>query len=272
MEKKKKNIIFFSKKKSTIIIFFLKYKINSILQIFGYRIQKIVSVKPILELNSFEKRIIDKAIKISTTTQERQWALIQSIKYIKDNNIKGDMVECGVYKGGNIAIIKSLSKKLKINKKIFAYDTYDGMSEPSKFDIERNLNKSAKELLKEATKDNLKVNIWCYENLDSVKKNILKIARDTKNIFFVKGDVNKTLRVKKNLPKKISLLRLDTDFYLSTKVSLEILYPRLVKNGVLIIDDYGNWKGCKKAVDDYFKKNKLWLHHVDYNCRMLIKK
>ena len=252
---------------------FLKNKINSTLQIFGYQIQKTRRVKPILEINSFERKIITKSKKISITTQERQWALIQSIKYIKNNNIKGDIVECGVFRGGNIAIIKSLSKKLNINKKIFAYDTYEGMSEPSKFDVDIKLNKSAEELMKETSKEKLKGdNIWCYSDLDSVKKNILKISMDTKNIFFVKGDVNKTLRIKQNLPKKISLLRLDTDFYISTKVSLEILYPRLVKNGVLIIDDYGSWEGCKKAVDNYFKKKKLWLHYVDNDCRLLIKK
>lgn len=63
--------------------------------------------------------------------------------------------------------------------------------------------------------------------------------------------------LKRNLPKKISILRLDTDFYSSTKIELEVLYPRLVKGGVLIIDDYGYWQGSRKAVDEYFfnKKN-----------------
>ena len=72
-------------------------------------------IKPILEINSLEKKIITQAKKISITTQERQWALIQSIKHIKANNIQGDIVECGVFRGGNIAIIKAISKKLNIN-------------------------------------------------------------------------------------------------------------------------------------------------------------
>ena len=76
------------------------------------------------------------------------------------------------------------------------------------------------------------------------------------------------------LPKKISLLRLDTDFYESTKIELEELYPLLSKNGILIIDDYGHWKGARKAVDEYFKKKKLFpfLNKVDYSCRLMIKK
>ena len=80
--------------------------------------------------------------------------------------------------------------------------------------------------------------------------------------------------IKKNLPKKISLLRLDTDFYKSTMKELKVLYPRLVKNGVLIIDDYGHWKGAKKAVDKYFnlKKNFIWFQRIDYASRLFIKK
>ena len=75
----------------------------------------------------------------------------------------------------------------------------------------------------------------------------------------------------KNLPKKISLLRLDTDFYSSTKTELNILYPLLQKKGVLIIDDYGHFKGAKKAVDEFFDINRIWLHRVDYSTRIYIK-
>ena len=81
-----------------------------------------------------------------------------------------------------------------------------------------------------------------------------------------------TLRNKKKLPKKISILRLDTDFYESTKIELEVLFPRLVKGGVLIIDDYGFWKGAKKAVDEYFCDYRQFFHYIDHSCRLLIKK
>ena len=64
-------------------------------------------------------------------------------------------------------------------------------------------------------------------------------------------------------------MRLDTDFYESTKVELEILFPRLAKGGILIIDDYGNWKGAKKAVDEYFD-NRAFLIYLDHGVRMYI--
>ena len=76
---------------------------------------------------------------------------------------------------------------------------------------------------------------------------------------------------KDNLPEKISLLRLDTDFYNSTKIELEILYPKLINDGFLIIDDYGHWKGSRKAVDDYFNNKKPFIHIVDETCRLIIK-
>ncbi len=93
------------------------------------------------------------------------------------------------------------------------------------------------------------------------------------NFSFIKGKVEDTLDNINNLPQKISLLRLDTDFYESTKKELEILYPRLSKGGILIIDDYGHWKGSQKAVDEYFdlKNNFQFLHRIDYGTRLLIK-
>ena len=77
------------------------------------------------------------------------------------------------------------------------------------------------------------------------------------NLICIKGEVEKTLKIDENLPTKISLLRLDTDWYESTKIELEVLFPLLSKNGILIIDDYGYWKGSKKAVDEYIVDGKL---------------
>ena len=77
--------------------------------------------------------------------------------------------------------------------------------------------------------------------------------------------------LKKHKPEKISILRLDTDWYSSTKKELEILYPKLAKNGVIIIDDYGHWQGCRKACDEYFKNKKILFHRIDYTCRIGLK-
>ena len=113
--------------------------------------------------------------------------------------------------------------------------------------------------------------VFC--SLKEVKNNISKYSNhDLSKITFIKGKVEETLIDEKNIPKKISLLRLDTDFHDSIKKSLEILYPKLNNGGVLIIDDYGHFKGAQIAVDNFFQNKKnIWMHRVDYNCRLIIK-
>lgn len=90
-------------------------------------------------------------------------------------------------------------------------------------------------------------------------------------MHFIKGKVEDTLRDERNLPEKIAVLRLDTDWYESTKVELEVLYPRLRPGGVLIIDDYGYWQGARKAVDEYFADRPVLLHRIDHTCRVMVK-
>jgi O-methyltransferase len=91
------------------------------------------------------------------------------------------------------------------------------------------------------------------------------------SVIFVNGKVEETLRDQKNLRKSIALLRLDTDFYESTKMELEVLYPRLVSGGVLIIDDYGHWQGARKATDEYFQGSRPLLVRLDNTARLVVK-
>ena len=83
--------------------------------------------------------------------------------------------------------------------------------------------------------------------------------------------MEETLKNGENLPNKISILRLDTDFYESTKIELKYLYPLLVEGGILIIDDYGSWLGSKKATDEYFSNKINFMHFIDHSARMIIK-
>ena len=126
------------------------------------------------------------------------------------------------------------------------------MTDPDKNDFEISTNNTAIKLLQKDK--NKKTNVWGICNLDQVKKNISKHTKDLNNIYFIKGDVEKTLNEIKNIPEKISLLRLDTDWYKSTKKELEVLYEKVSSGGVIIIDDYGHWGGSKKAVDEFFFK------------------
>lgn len=169
-------------------------------------------------------------------------------------------------------IAKKLLDMGVTHKNLYLYDTFEGMSEPSSLDVSFD-NKKADILLNEKIinkKDGN--NIWCYSTIEEVKDNILSTGYDSKKVHLVKGKVEDTLP--QYLPKnQISLLRLDTDWYESTKHELKWLYPMLVNSGVLIIDDYGQWLGQKKAVDEYVLENrlKLFLNRIDFSSRISIK-
>lgn len=225
----------------------------------------------IAEIHQRELDIIKSISNFSMSTPANHWAIIQSIKHISKNNIDGDFVECGVWKGGNIILFKLIADQQQLNKKIYAFDTFEGMPEPGGMDFDLK-NIDAKKTFNKYKDKDIK---WCYSTLDEVKSNIKSFDKNYIDFYsFIKGKVEETLNDEKNLPNKISLLRLDTDFFESTKKELEILFPKLVSGGVLIIDDYGHWKGAKRAVDEYFEleKNFLWLHRIDYASRLLIKK
>lgn len=254
---------------------FLKKKIsnylNKFLNIFGLRI--IYNRDHIFNHNDFEIENIKISKMYSMTGEKRMSYLTKVINYIFQNKINGDFVECGVWQGGNLILMQRLIDYYNESRSIYGYDTFEGMTDPNKNDIDIN-NQDASNLMHSERKvENADTqNIWCYSSLDTVKKNLMKYTKKD-NLKLIKGDVKISLKDTKNLPEKISLLRLDTDFYESTKIELETLFPLVVKNGVIIIDDYGHWKGQKKAVDEYMSKNKIssFLFEVDYSCRIFIK-
>jgi O-methyltransferase len=196
------------------------------------------------------------------TSTERIHCLYDSLEHIRKNEVTGDCVECGVFKGGNIlGIMEYLDSHNIIDKKVWLYDTFTGMTVPEQVDRDY--------------RDNVASEIFdsvdCIESLNQVKKNLSSSSFPAEKVNYVVGDVCETLHDTKNLPETISLLRLDTDWYASTKMELEVLWHRLERNGVLIIDDYGHWKGCKKAVDEFFDGKSSEFVKVDYTAIYLIK-
>ena len=114
-------------------------------------------------------------------------------------------------------------------------------------------------------------NIHSWATIEKVEKNFTDHANSKDNLILIKGKVEETLKLSKNIPDKISILRLDTDWYESTKIELEILFPRLVKNGILIIDDYGEWSGCRKATNEYFQDKNAAMYKIDRGARLIFK-
>ena len=191
-------------------------------------------------------KIIGVCQPFTSTNKKRQLELIEkTIQCVE--NIGGDYVETGVFRGGSSMSMASVLKHYDKLQTLWMYDTFEGMPEPNKDEVKLCGNKSALQIYKDRSGD------WCRCSLDTVNKNMAKHI-GYPYVRYIKGMVEDTLP--KHKPNKIALLRLDTDFYESTAVSLEYLYPRLVSGGYILIDDYGAFSGCRKAVDDYFK-NKL---------------
>ena len=215
--------------------------------------------------------IISKAKPFTATTYERMIALIEAVRYIIKYSIPGDIVECGVWRGGSIiAIIETLKQMHVNNKDIYCYDTFEGMVKPGEEDICLINSKKAFEEY-ESLKIDKNSSHWYCATLDEVKRNVYSTNYSPEKIHFIKGRVEDTIPLQ--TPSEISLLRLDTDWYESTKHELNHLFPRLAKGGVLIIDDFGHWQGCRKAVDEYFKVNNtpIFLNRIDYSGRIAIK-
>lgn len=195
---------------------------------------------------------------------ERIAGMIDALRRIDEDRIVGDIVECGIWRGGNII----LARKLSPDRVCWLYDTFTGMTEPGEFDVKRS---GAAAITSYRKKEDLGQR-WAAASVAEVK-DILRQTQtlDEDRLRFIVGDVAVTLRDPLNLPDAISLLRLDTDWYASTKVELEVLYPRLVPGGILIIDDYGHWLGARKAVDEYLGATAKDLTMIDYTAAMLVK-
>jgi len=241
---------------------------RSIINKFGYDLVK-KREKPAELPSDFEKATIDtyNMVKEYTmTSAERIASLCNAVRYLVKNNIAGDIVECGVWRGGStMAAIDTLIKVGDTAREVYLYDTFEGMSEPSELDKESFTGTSAAVLLEKYPE------IKCISTLEDVQNNVGNLKYPAKLIHYVKGKVEET--IPGTIPAKIALLRLDTDWFESTAHELEHLYPLLVPGGVIIIDDYGHWEGARKAVDEYIAGNKLplLLIRIDYTGRIGVK-
>ena len=241
---------------------------RKILHKLGY---KLINTKRINEPDLEEEflEIYKKCKPFTMTSIERMYGLYTSIKYIIQNNIPGDLVECGVWKGGSTMLMAYTLKMLgKTDRQIFMYDTYEGMSAPTGADITIE-GKDAKNTWEEKATNTH--NDWCYASLDEVKKNLSDTGYPMEKILFIKGKVEDT--IPDTSPLNISLLRLDTDWYESTYHEMKYLFPLLALKGILILDDYGHWKGAREAVDKYFMESHFspLFFRMDYSGRIMIK-
>ena len=178
------------------------------------------------------------------------------IPYILDQSIEGALVECGVEKGKfELIWISELQKRNEV-RDIFLFDTFEGLTEPGENDFttkEAVLYTMGRDKVYQHWENLKDKGGWCGVPLEKVKKSLENTGYPKERLHYVVGDVMKTLLDQQNIPLKIACLRLDTDWYESSKIELEKLYDNVVSGGVVIFDDYYHWDGQRKATDEFFQ-------------------
>jgi O-methyltransferase len=163
-------------------------------------------------------------------------------------SLPGDFVECGVYNGGSAAIMASFCEKTELKRNIWLFDSFEGLPKPTEKDGERAPDYEG----------------WCHGDLAKVKKVFQLMGIPQGCIVVVKGwfqDTFPTVEV-----PRIAILHIDADWYESVKLCLEKFYDCVQPGGYIVLDDYGDWPGCKKATDEFIKARALdvKLIQVDY--------
>lgn len=218
------------------------------------------------DLSEADRAIVARVEPFTMTSLDRRASLIGAIDHIVRHRIAGDIVECGVWRGGSMmAAALALKDRGQTQRHLWLYDTFEGMSAPTEADRSHD-GVGAQQQLDNTTRGE---GVWCAASLQDVQANLASTGYPAAQLHYQRGKVEDTIPA--TLPGRIALLRLDTDWYESTRHELQHLYPLLAPGGVLIIDDYGHWQGARRAVDEYFAGTPVFLHRVDYTARLLIK-
>lgn len=261
----------------------------------GYEVRKVPKSGKVTFYNDFNRNIgyefekeANEAIRVVRKQTMLPYVnlvtLYEQVLYCEKANIEGDFVECGVWKGGAVGLMALANIKKGIaRRKLHLFDAFEEICAPNKdIDGERAI-KEVKDLLG----NNALINgemiplKGLYDRFGGPSdinecKNLIEntIGYPTNYVQYHKGWFQDTVPAKAKEIDKIAILRLDGDWYESTKVCLENLYDKVVPNGIIIFDDYGLYDGCKKAVDEFLEiRNEIhYLHYSTWACRYIQKK
>lgn len=269
----------------------MKIQLRQIFKLFGY---DIVRFRSPLEQNlnlserlgyEFEEEATEciRVVKDYTMLSKRRLVtLYQQVAYCEKHGISGAFVECGVWKGGATGLM-ALANLHNSNQRrdLHLFDAFQEICEPdAAVDGERALRE-----VKEFTgrsgldKGELKPLTGFYDSfggpgtLDGNREFLEKIINyPAEFIHYHVGWFQETLPADHEKVGPIAILRLDGDWYASTKICLEYLFDKVVKGGVVIFDDYGTYEGCRLAVDEFLQQRQIrcYLHSVDDGGRYMI--
>lgn len=215
------------------------------------------------DIFNFEKIALFKKVYPYTMVGFKRLSNVYELaKDIEKNKISGAFVECGVWKGGCIAAMAFVASKASSQRKIWLFDSFEGLPEPTEKD-----GFEAKNYSGDKSSGKLETINKCVGLVEDVNKIFFDVLRiKPENVVIKKGWFQDTFPIEKNKIGPISILRLDGDWYESTKCCLANLYDIVIPGGYIIMDDYGHWEGARRAAEEFFafKNIKPDLIKIDY--------
>lgn len=189
---------------------------------------------------------------------------------IENNRLPGAIVECGVWRGGCAAVMAAVAAKARSHRRIWLFDSFEGMPEASSEDIGEDAQCLSGNL-RSGRLVPIGTNVASIDEVRNLLFNTLRLEEN--NVTIVRGWFQNTVPEYQSRIGPIAILRIDGDWYESTRVCIENLYDNVVDGGYVIIDDYGFFPGCKKAVDEFVERRalKARLTAIDYS-RVYFKK
>lgn len=213
------------------------------------------------------------SVECTAASVERLYALYTALGYLHAAGLPGDIVECGVWRGGN-CMLAALTLMLlgDTSRGVWLYDTFTGMSEPTERDRDVYGGLARDMRGRTFSAEGRPTPFQFIASLDDVAANMECTGYPADRVHYVEGRVEDTLPAER--PDQIALLRLDTDWYESTAHSMRHLYPLLVDGGVLLLDDYGDWPAVREAVHECLDDlgETPMLHRIDNTGRIAIRR
>jgi hypothetical protein len=212
------------------------------------------------------------SVECTAASVERLYALYTAVRYLDARGVPGDIVECGVWRGGNCMLAAlTLAMLNDQTRRIWLYDTFAGMSDPSARDRDV-YGGSALQMQGHAlSAEGRPTPFQFIASLADVVANMQATGFPAARVRYVRGRVEDTIPAE--APEQIALLRLDTDWFESTAHSMRHLFPRIAADGVLLLDDYGDWPAVREAVHECLDTlgETLMLHRIDNTGRIAVR-
>ena len=241
-------------------------RVKAVLDRLGYEVRRKpaddedLSFPP--DFDQHARELFQRVRPYTMTSMERVLALRDSVRYISSNKIPGDICECGVWRGGSMMVVAlTLVEMGDTSRDLYLFDTFSGPPEPAPQD-----GPTAGAELAAARKVPELTNLPMQE----VRAKLAETGYPVERLHLVQGLVEDT--IPDQAPERLALLRLDTDYYISTAHEMRHLYGRLSPGGILVIDDYGKFVGARAAVDEYFESSgqNVLLNRIDATGRLVI--